>query len=142
MFFYKDRFIPEMPKMTKGDCMEVGALAGVVGAFVSFLLSGIFISLFGNLVREFIVHRLESSNLPFPPNTLDEIERSIRQSETAWSFWGLFFSLIIYPLFGMLGGLLGWLFFKPKEIVYVQQIIQQPIPPQTNSPSESEQPKV
>ena len=40
VFFYKNNFTPDTPPYTTGDCMAVGALAGVVGAFVGTVLNG------------------------------------------------------------------------------------------------------
>ncbi len=134
VFFYKQHFNPQMPQMTSGDCLSVGALTGLVGAIVSFLLSGMFLALFGNVAKDFILHQLQNSNLPFPPNSLDEFEHSLQDMETGFSLLNFIFNAIIDPIFGLLGGLIGWLIFKPKEIVYVQQIIQQPIPPPQEPP--------
>jgi len=113
-----------MPQMTSGDCLTVGALTGFVGAFVSFLLSGMFLALFGNVAKDFILRQLQNSNLPFPPNGMNELERSLQEMEMGFSFLTFLWNIIIDPIFGLLGGLLGWLIFKPKEIVYVQQVIQ------------------
>jgi len=142
VFFYKNHFLPEMPPMTSGDCLSVGASSGVVGAFVSFFLSGILIFSFGDIAKDFFLSWFRNQDFPMPPGTFEEIERELLRTEALFSFWNLLFSLIIYPLFGMFGGLIGWGIFKPKQIVYVQQGIQTPqqqIPQQTsqeNPPSE------
>jgi small basic protein len=55
-----------------------------------------------------------------PASTADEI---IQQMETSMQdalsagtiLTGFFFNIIIYPVFGMLGGLVGYGIFKPKQ---------------------------
>jgi hypothetical protein len=132
VFFYKQHFIPEMPPMTSGDCLQVGALSGLVGACIAFLLSGFFTALFGEMMREMIIRWFSDSRDFFPPEALNQIENGLRQMEMGYSFWNLIFSLLVYPVFGMLGGFIGWGIFKPK-VVYVQQVPNPQIPHQPPS---------
>ncbi|MBM4165682.1 MAG: hypothetical protein FJ218_01970 [Ignavibacteria bacterium] len=132
VFFYKQHFIPEMPLMTSGDCLQVGALSGLVGACISFLLSGFFTALFGEMMREMILRWFSDSRNLFPPDAFYQLENAMRQMEMGYSFWNLIFSLLLYPVFGMFGGFIGWGIFKPK-VVYVQQVQNQQISNQSPS---------
>src|SRR5258708_39925789 len=49
VMFYKKNFTPDTPPFTSGDCLAVGAMAGVVGAFVGTILSLIFAAIFGDV---------------------------------------------------------------------------------------------
>ena len=156
VFFYKQNFHPQMPRMNSSDCLTVGALAGVVGAFTSFLLSGIFLTIFGNVAKEFIINQMQNSKIPFPPDALDTLKDSLNDVKDGFSFLSLIVSLIFYPIFGLLGGLIGWGIFKPKynpqfepspfqqqmQVVYPQMMQEQkPIPPTIppDSPSTTEE---
>ena len=114
VYFYKNNFTPDTPPYTSGDCVAVGALAGVFGAIVGTLLSMIFLKIFGNLVGELVIGWLQNMNIP------DEALQAFRQSlqEGAMGFLMVvrfFTSLAIDIVFGLLGGLIGYSVFKPKQ---------------------------
>lgn len=119
VFFYKNNFTPDTPPFTSGDCLAVGALAGVIGAFVATLLSLVFVMLFGDIVKEFILRFLEHADLEIPTEMMDEIRKRLEESSMGFVsvLIDLVFSLIIYPIFGLLGGLIGYGIFKPQPPV-------------------------
>jgi small basic protein len=115
VFFYKSNFTPDTPPYTSGDCMSVGALAGVFGAIAATLLTAASLMMFGNIIGKFVLEFIEGMNLDIPEEAMDAIRRGLEEG-----FGGgmivvdFFINLIIYPLFGMLGGLIGYGVFKPK----------------------------
>ena len=115
VMFYKNNFTPDTPPFTAGDCMAVGALAGVVGAFVDTILSLLFIALFGNVAQEFILNLIQNMNLQIPEEVMRQIEESLREEMGGFRIIKNFFlGLVINTLFGLLGGLIGYSIFKPK----------------------------
>ncbi len=119
VFFYKNNFTPDTPPFSTGDCLAVGALAGLIGAVVATALDQVFMMLFGNILRDFIFHLLDSMNLDIPQEALDEIRRRIEETPTGIVsiFVDLVFGLILYTIFGLLGGLIGYAVWKPNPPV-------------------------
>ena len=126
VMFYKNNFQPKADQLmadtldttpfTAGDCLAVGALAGVVGAVVDTLLSIIFIALFGNVVQEFLLNLIQNMDLQIPEEFLQQVEESLREEMGAFGILkNLLLSMVIDPLFGLLGGLIGYSIFKPKQ---------------------------
>ena len=115
VFFYKSNFTPDTPPFTTGDCLAVGALAGVVGAVVATMLNQVFMVLFGNVFKEFILHFIEGMNLDIPDEAMEEIRKRIEEVPTGIMsvFIDLVFGLIVYPIFGLLGGLIGYAVWRP-----------------------------
>ncbi len=130
VMFYKNNFTPDTPPFTTGDCMAVGALSGVFGAVVGAVLGSFFLAIFGNISGEFILEFLKNSNINLPPEALDQMEQGFRESASASQFFiSLGTSLIVDPLFGLLGGLLGYSIFKPKKPPYNPFPMTPPPPP-------------
>ena len=116
VMFYKNNHTPDTPPFTAGDCMAVGALAGVVGAVVDTILSVIFIVLFGNVAQEFLLDMIQNMDIQVPEELMNGIEESLREEIGAFGILKNFFlSMLIDPLFGLLGGLIGYSIFKPKQ---------------------------
>lgn len=115
VFFYKNNFTPDTPPLTAGDCLAVGALAGVLGAFVSVILSSVIVAVFGDVMKEFILRMFDEMTFDIPQEALEELRRAIEEApEGAVSMLvDLFLSLLIYPVFGLLGGLIGYGIWKP-----------------------------
>lgn len=112
VFFYKKELTPESPPLTSGDALQLGALAGVVGAIIGTLLSaGIFAAL-GNVTGELIGRSMERFREEIPPEAFDQMVEGLRQG--GFTMFHLFSSLIIDPLFGLVGGLIGYSVFKSK----------------------------
>ncbi|MBI1808192.1 MAG: hypothetical protein HYR76_14225 [Ignavibacteria bacterium] len=116
VYFYKNNFTPDTPPFTAGDCMAVGAIAGVVSAVVGTFLSLAFISMFGNVVGEYILEVLRNSNLHIPDESLEQIEEMVSGKGSTVFLIFLEFGqhLLLDTIFGLLGGLIGYSIFKPR----------------------------
>ncbi len=118
VFFYKNNFTPDTPPFTAGDCMGVGALAGMVGAVVGTFLSAIFISMFGNVMGEFILDIIRNMNIEMPEEYRKMLEDSVNMTVSPMMMaMRLFGSMLLYTIFGLLGGLIGYGVYKPKHQV-------------------------
>ncbi len=132
VYFYKGEFIEGMPPLESSDALILGIMAGIVGAFTSTIVSLLIHFLFGPLETRFarsllekIIEMLEE-NKSLPPEALDrmkeEFESSFESSRGARGvLGGLIITLIIYPIFAMIGGLLGYALFKPKPTILADQ---------------------
>jgi hypothetical protein len=84
-------------------------MAGVVGAIVNTVLS-IPLQMAVGPFQEQLMERILSSNPDMPPELRDAFGRATARTG-AWVI-GLLATLIIYPIFALLGGLLGAAIFK------------------------------
>lgn len=126
VMFYKNNFTPDTPPFTSGDCMAVGALAGVAGAVVNVFLTIAFLALFGNITQQFLLDFLHSMNLQLPDEAWRAIEEGLTEDKTGFALaMNFVVGLFIDSIFGLLGGLIGYSIFKPK---------QTPMPPMPQPP--------
>jgi hypothetical protein len=115
VYFYKKELTTEMDAMTSSDGMALGAFAGIFGAITSSILSGLFFLMMGDVASQMVLRVLNSSGVlnSMPPETRSQMEQSMGQQ--GFSIIGVVFSFIICPLFGLLGGLIGYSVFRKKS---------------------------
>ena len=125
MYLYKQQFTEGMPPLESSDALMLGLMAGVVGAFTSTIVNVLIFVTFGpveaQLVRSIVgklVDRLaEQGSVPndMVDSMKGQIESSIKDAGRMSNiFGGLFITLIVYPIFTILGALLGYSLFRPK----------------------------
>jgi len=122
---------PNALPLTSGDTLVLGTLAGVFGAFIATALTAVMLAFIGGGVFEFLWEILDRLADRIPPDVLDEIEAALDES-LALTPLAIFItfvkSIIICPLFGLLGGLIGYAAFKPRPQTLTP-------PPATNPPT-------
>jgi len=116
VFFYKKDLKESSPPLTNGDALALGALAGLVGAFVTVLLGALFHFAFG-MAMGGGMQRLEDMGFGnhIPPETFRMIQGMLKGPALLGITF--VFNIIIDPLFGLIGGLIGYGVFKPKTPV-------------------------
>ena len=117
VFFYKKDLAPDSPPLTSSDSLQLGALAGVFGALVGTVIHALMLATVGDVMSGMILQALRSMGETIPSEAMDQIENSLSQSAGLGllSLISTFiFSLVIYPLFGLLGGLIGYSMYRPK----------------------------
>lgn len=122
VFIYSRQLTSETPPLTAGDGVILGALAGVIAAFLSLLLHLVVYALFGNIAERIIyeiVHSiLDATNVPaevsqmFDERFREALERGLTP---LFLFFSLIQDLVLYTLFGLLGGLIGYAIFKKGD---------------------------
>ncbi|MBN2243005.1 MAG: hypothetical protein JW793_09975 [Acidobacteria bacterium] len=114
VYFYKKALTDEMQALTSGDGMGLGALAGLFGAVLSTILGGLIFLFFGNVMGEMILGMIQSAGVmdQMPPDQAVQMERQL----TGFSVLNVILSFILTPLFGLLGGLIGYAVFRRREI--------------------------
>lgn len=118
VYFYKKNFTSETPPLTSNDCITVGALSGVFGAIIATVLSLITVQLFGNITMEMLLEWLRNAEIDLPEEFWESMEQGMSDVKNLGQITlGLIVSLIIYSIFGLLGGLIGYSIFKPKQQV-------------------------
>lgn len=125
-YLHRQDYHPDHPPMESSDALIVGLLAGLVGAVGATILSILVAMAVGPIESEFMMNFMTKlldglvENGSLPAATADEILQQMEDSMAdALSpiniLTGFFFNIIIYPIFGMLGGLVGYGLFKPKQ---------------------------
>ncbi len=116
VFFYKKDLTPGMPPLASSDGLKLGALAGVFGAVVSIILSKLVAMMLGGTEEKMVKDLIESMGLAdqLPPGTMDQIEQGMG---AGMSFFQAVILFVIEPLFGLIGGLIGYSVFKEKQVV-------------------------
>lgn len=116
VFFYDKDLGPDM-SLTNSDSLQLGALAGVIGAVVSTVIGAILIFTVGNVAGEamygFVYDLYDSMGVieQMSPEQLDQLETMKADELSPFNILGAF---IVYPLFGLLGGLIGYAVYKKK----------------------------
>jgi hypothetical protein len=96
--------------VTAGDASVAGLLAGVIGAFVSTAVAMIVSLARGVGSSEAISDMLGRGEMP--PEIVGALERVRDMPPAVFVIGGLLVSLVIFPIFSMLGALLGVAIFK------------------------------
>jgi hypothetical protein len=128
VFFYQKDLTPQSPPLTNGDGLKLGALAGVFGAVVGTILGLVVVAAFGNVGADMVLDVLRGFEDSMPPGTMEQIEQQMSESAAPgfltiiMNFLG---AIVIYPLFGLIGGLIGYSVYKPKPGSHM------PMPPTT-----------
>ncbi len=118
VFFYKKDLPQDAPPLTNNDALALGALAGLFGALFSNIISAGFMFTVGNVAAgvmyDFVVSMYDKMGMldKMPPEALDDMKSQMYQDSI--SPMNVLSSFIILPLFGLLGGLIGYAVYKPK----------------------------
>ncbi len=124
VFFYKKDLTSEMTPLSSGDSLALGALAGVFGAIVGSIIEVLVAAAVGNVAGSVAWKTLEGMGIfnQLEPGQLDQLRERLMSGGV--SPFSIFVAFIIDPLFGLLGGLIGYGIFKQKAVAPVP-----PVPP-------------
>ena len=126
VYIYKKEFTPEMPPLESSDALIVGVIAGIAGALTATILSAVITLIIGpvetKMMRDIMERFIQQweDNGTIPPGTVDnmraEFERSVLEARSITGILrSMIFALIIYPIFSLLGGLIGYGIFGKKK---------------------------
>lgn len=112
VYFYNKGLTPEMDALTSSDGMALGFFAGLFGAVVTIILSGLFYIMWGDVSSRVMFQMMDSAGIldRMPPEARAQME----QSEQGFSVVTIVASLVMCTLFGFLGGLIGYAVFRKK----------------------------
>jgi hypothetical protein len=126
VYLYRQEFVEGTPPLESSDALVVGIMSGIIGALTTSILTSIVTFVCGPLesqlvksTMEKVMQRLEDQGM-LPPGTMDkmsdELEKSMEESRTFGGILrNLVFTLIVYPIMAMLGGLIGYGIFGRKK---------------------------
>jgi len=120
VFFYTRDLSPEAPAMKSADALQLGALSGVFGALTGTVLQTGIVAGFGDVAREILGSMLTDTRiLESLPNEVARAIEEMLAHEQSLSLPGVMGLLVIWmivgPLFGLLGGLIGFAIFRPPQ---------------------------
>ena len=98
--------------VTAGDATVAGLLAGIVGALVASILSQLLAAVRGVSLSSAIDDMLGQGNLP--PEMTGALEQVRDMPPAAFVIGSLLVAMLIYPIFSMLGALIGVALFKKQ----------------------------
>jgi hypothetical protein len=138
VYLYQKDMETGMPPLEASDGVTLGVLAGVVGAFVAVIFDLLVFAIIGPVSMEFVqrilesvIEKMEESGSISPAMAdefMEQIEQSFEESKTfAGILTNLFFTLIIYPIFALLGGLIGYAIWRQKGTMSQTPTPSQPI---------------
>lgn len=96
--------------ITAGDGAIAGLLAGAIGAVVSSVLTPMMALVTGVSMREQIERAISAGDLP--PQVADALVQVRDVPGGVWLIASFLMALVVYPIFAMLGSLLGVAMFK------------------------------
>jgi hypothetical protein len=120
VFLYTRDYDEGVAPLTNTDAIQLGALSGVFGAVTGSIFQLVFTMLAGDALREEVASLLQESGIldQLTPGELRDQIGTILMSGEEVTFLSVLASLVIWmffgPLFGLLGGLIGFSLFKPK----------------------------
>jgi hypothetical protein len=126
VYLYRQEFTDEMPPLESSDALILGIIAGIIGALVTTALNAMITLLLGpvetEMMRNFmekLTQKLEDHG-SVPPGTMDnmrdQFEQAMKEGGTVGGILrSLVYALILYPIFSMLGGLIGFGIFGKKK---------------------------
>ena len=90
----------------------LGLMAGAIGGVIAAVLGFAFAAVIGPWQNEFF-RRIMEANQDTPPELREAMERMMAGGALgAMALAGMVFNVVIYSVFGLLGGLLGTVIFK------------------------------
>jgi len=125
LYLYKQEFNDEMAPLESSDALILGIIAGLTGALIGTIV-GIFSSLiFGPVDKKIAIRLLNwvEEQGTLPPDSLNQADEMINQLQKSIDeglklrdiLSELLFGLILYPIFSMIGGLIGYGIFGKKK---------------------------
>lgn len=95
------------------DGMKLGALAGVFGGIIGTILTIIVLKTVGNVSGEMMLGLMEGFRDKMPPESWDQMSEGMLSDEIP--ALNLAIGFVFDILFGLIGGLIGYQLFKPKQ---------------------------
>ena len=113
---YQKDFTPETEPMVMQDCIQLGIIAGVIASVAAVVIQLLVAIAFGNIAIDMMMHLVNRMHVELPPEFFDLIDQAKSQKPNLiGSFMAIFIYIIPNSLFAMLGALIGWNIFKPKQ---------------------------
>ena len=128
VYFYKQEFTDDMPPIESSDALILGIVAGIIGAIIAGMVGTIATFILGEkqiAIGKYLMDKVESKG-SVPQELIDKLRNQMEQAVIEARTIGgilrtLIFNLILYPIFSMLGGLIGFGIFGKRKPPLHQQ---------------------
>jgi hypothetical protein len=115
--------------LTTGEGAAVGALAGVIGAFVWLPIVAVLATVIGP-VQEALIEEFLRNARDIPPELRDALENMESSGSFGQFVFLFFFQLFIGTIFAAIGGIIGAMYFKKEVPPALGGTWVPPLPPQ------------
>jgi hypothetical protein len=126
LYIYKQEFTDEMAPLESSDALILGILAGIAGAFIGTAVLVLSRFIFGPVDEKLllkVLQRVQEQGSLTPEMSdfvsdklIKTLEKSIEDGVNIGDILSeLLFGIILYPIFSMLGGLIGFGIFGKKK---------------------------
>ncbi|MBI2430248.1 MAG: hypothetical protein HYV29_15905 [Ignavibacteriales bacterium] len=116
VLLYQKDFTPETDPLIKNDCIQLGIFSGLIASVAAVIIQVIVTLVFGDVAVEMMMRLIEKMNVEMPPEFYALIEQAKEEEPNLFgSILAVFFYILPNTLFSVLGALIGWNVFKPKN---------------------------
>lgn len=116
VLLYQKDLGPNDNPMTQRDCLQLGLYAGLIASVAAVIIQVIVSQVFGDVAVEMMLRIVEKMNVEMPPEFHTMIDQAREQEPNiAGSIMAIVVYIIPNSLFSVLGALIGWNVFKPKQ---------------------------
>ncbi len=117
VFFYKNDLTPDMPPLESSDGLRLGALAGAIGGVIGTALGQIIQGVAGMDSKEELNRAIEEIGGQSGTDAVVALMETISSfmDSPLFILASLVFSVFFCTVFGLLGGLIGYAIFKPRQ---------------------------
>lgn len=116
VLLYQKDLTPEMERLTRDDCTQLGIMAGAISAVAGVVIQYIMLAVFGDVMIDIMMKLVERMNVDLPPEYYELIETARQAEQSAVSFVvDIIVMGLMNTLFSFFGALIGWKVFQPKK---------------------------
>ncbi len=125
LYLYKQEFNDEMQPLESSDALILGIIAGLTGALIGTVVGILSSLIFGPVDKKIAVRLLNWAEKQgtLPPDSLNQADEMINQLQKSIDeglklrdiLSELLFGIILYPIFSMIGGIIGYGIFGKKK---------------------------
>lgn len=116
VLLYQKEAGPDPDRFTQRDCIQLGLYAGAIASVAAVVIQLTVTMVFGDVAVEMMMKIVDRMNVEMPPEFYQMVEEAQQQEPTvAGSIVAVFIYIIPNCLFSVLGALIGWNVFKPKQ---------------------------
>ena len=125
LYLYKQEFNDETPPLESSDALILGIIVGLAGALIGTAVGILSSLIFGPIDKKIAIKLLNwvEEQGTLPPDSLNQADEMINQLQKSIDeglklrdiLSELLFGIILYPIFSMIGGLIGYGIFGKKK---------------------------
>lgn len=117
VLLYQKEISPDMDQLVQQDCIQLGMYAGIIASVAAVVIQVMVTLVFGNVAIDVMMKLIDRLNVDIPPQFMQVInEAKDAEPNLIGSIFSIFVYILPNTLFSILGALIGWNVFKPKQL--------------------------